>query len=163
MQEWRSKTYCRLASTKNLKMSANVNSGSKLNKVLRQLPINYQSALMGTMVNKIYATCGKIILKTYSIVSKTNRIRSVLLQHWIPLLLILSEIVNAITRQKAGKCPESDFLYVKHFKFSDSILHGLLMVLFNCMFVHFFVPDDFTKVTIITLLKSKIGNLADKK
>jgi hypothetical protein len=54
------------------------------------------------------------------------------------------------------------FLYVEHFKFSDTRLHALLMILFNCMFVHNFVPDDFTKVIIIPLLKSKIGNLADK-
>ncbi len=63
----------------------------------------------------------------------------------MPLLLTLSEMLNEITRHKGGKCPESDFLYVKHFKFSDTILHGLLMVLFNCIFVHYFVPDDFTK------------------
>ena len=66
-----------------------------------------------------------------------------------------SEVKEAIKDIKTGKCSGMDALYGEHFKYSHEKINVLLALVFNCMFVHGFVPESFMNPLIVPLVKDK--------
>jgi hypothetical protein len=71
------------------------------------------------------------------------------------------DIFSSLNKQKRGKSPGPDGINMEAFIFSGHKLKVYLSILFNLFLLHGYVPNAFHQATIIPLVKSKSGDLAD--
>ena len=72
------------------------------------------------------------------------------------------DIFNALKNAKTGKACEIDGLAAEHFISVDAIIHVHLSLLFNCSISHGYLPREFVKTAIVSIIKNKSGNTSDK-
>lgn len=70
------------------------------------------------------------------------------------------EIGEAIKDLKSGKCSGMDTLYGEHFKYAHNKVNVLLALVFNCIVIHGFMPDNIMDTLLVPLVKDKRGNLS---
>ena len=73
----------------------------------------------------------------------------------------LADVLDALNKQKKGKSPGPDGLQSEAFMYGGLRLATHLCFLLNLFLVHSFVPDSFTRCTIVPLVKCKAGDLTD--
>ena len=72
------------------------------------------------------------------------------------------DILAAVKSLKMGKTHGHDGLSGEHFKYSSNKLMFLLAIVFNCMIIHSYLPDDLMISYIIPVLKDKKGDISSK-
>ena len=73
----------------------------------------------------------------------------------------IDHVLDAILESKDGKCADDHGLTSEHFKNAPLALHQRLVVLFNKMLRHAFVPRQFKLGFMIPVVKDNQGNLSD--
>ena len=53
-------------------------------------------------------------------------------------------------------------LAAEHFIYADERIHVILSILFNCFISHGYLPSEFMKTAIVTIIKNKTGDTSDK-
>lgn len=81
--------------------------------------------------------------------------------HDLTPVLTVMDIADTMNKQKRGKSPGPDGIYMEAFIYGGHRLHLYLSILFNLFLTHGYVPDAFHRSTIIPLVKNKSGNLSD--
>ena len=72
------------------------------------------------------------------------------------------DIFNALKSTKTGKACGVDGLAAEHFIHASPIIHVYLSMLFNYFITHGYLPEDFMKTAIVSIIKNKTGNSSDK-
>ena len=75
--------------------------------------------------------------------------------------ITLDSVIDAILCLKRGKSPDDDEISAEHFLFAPYSIFSRLQRLFNAMMAHSFVPTQFTRGSILPLVKDSQGNLSD--
>ena len=55
-----------------------------------------------------------------------------------------------------------DGLAAEHFIYADERIHVILSILFNCNISHGYLPFEFMKTAIVTIIRNKTGDTSDK-
>ena len=66
-----------------------------------------------------------------------------------------------LEKLKSGKSWGNDGLCAEHFKHADKRITILLSIFCNSIITHGHLPDDFTKMIIIPLVKNKSGDTSN--
>ena len=77
-------------------------------------------------------------------------------------IITVDEMLSIIKSLNNGKAADCDGLVAEHLKFAPHSLIILLSMVLSSMLVHGIIPKDFTRVTLVPILKSKTGDLTDK-
>jgi len=77
-------------------------------------------------------------------------------------LIEVHDVINAIGELKKGKSQGTDRLTSEHVKYAPEKIAVLLKIVFNCMLMHGYLPENFMKTCILSLVKDKKANLSDK-
>ena len=72
------------------------------------------------------------------------------------------DLFNALKNAETGKACEVDGLAAGHFIYAVAIIHVHLPFLFNCFILHGYLPRDFMKTAIVSIIKNKSGNSSDE-
>ena len=62
------------------------------------------------------------------------------------------DIFNALKNTKTGKACGVDGLSAEHFIYANPIIHVYLSLLFNCFISHGYLPRDFMKTAIVSII-----------
>ena len=65
------------------------------------------------------------------------------------------DIFNALKSTKTGKACGVDGLAAEHFIYANPIIHVYLSMLFICFITHGYLPEDFMKLQLFLLLKTR--------
>ena len=77
------------------------------------------------------------------------------------LLFTVQDIISAVHNQKHGEAAGPDSLQMEAFIYGCHRVFVYLTILFNLYVKCGYVPSDFCKAVIISLVKNKNGNFAD--
>ena len=70
-----------------------------------------------------------------------------------------NEVQEAVKNIKNGKSAGKDGVYGEHFKYAHESINVLLALVFNCMVIHGFLPDNLMDTLLVPLIKDKKGNV----
>ena len=73
----------------------------------------------------------------------------------------LENVFDAVMCLKGGKSPDDDHISAEHFLNAPYTLFIRLQCLFNAMLSHSFVPSQFSRGSILPIVKDSHGNLSD--
>ena len=73
----------------------------------------------------------------------------------------VENVIDAVMCLKGGKTPDDDDITAEHFLNAPYIVFTRLQRLFNTMLTHAFVPSQFTRGSILPLVKDSQGNKSD--
>ena len=129
------------------------------------LMLQWSEALVEIM---LLLTCGKFIFKIYIILLTIQIYQDLFNQKKITSIvdniveqISVSDVIDAVKRQKKGKAMGPDDLSMESFIYGGPRLNLLLSILFNLCLRYEHLPLPFCEATIVPLVKSKIGDLAD--
>ena len=71
------------------------------------------------------------------------------------------DVETALGKLKTGKSPGVDGIVKEHLLYSHPSIIVYVTLLFNMMSLHCFVPDDFGMELIVSIVKERLGNIAD--
>ena len=79
------------------------------------------------------------------------------------ITLTPADIISAFKSLKLGKASGVDCLAAEHFLFAQDILYPILSILFTSFITHgYFLPADFMKTALVSIIKNKTGDTGDK-
>ena len=91
-----------------------------------------------------------------------NRLHSVIAtEEFHSEIFEVADIEHSLNMLKNGRSPGFDDLNKEHFTFCHPSIYVHLRFLFNMIYTHGFVPDDFGKGITIPVPKDKLGNLSN--
>ena len=73
----------------------------------------------------------------------------------------VTDVMNAVHKQKLGKCPGPDDIHMEAFCYGGKRLCTLLCILFNACMKLGYMPSQLMNAVIVPLLKCKTGDLSD--
>ena len=76
-------------------------------------------------------------------------------------IISVTDVSNALSRQKCRKAPGPDGLQMEAFMFAGHRLCIMLSILFDMFFRYSYVPAAFCESTIVPIVKCKTGDLTD--
>ena len=126
---------------------------------------NYRPIALVTACSKIFESCLLIMLEKYL---HTHDQQFVCLPFAYNYRYInkyhscLIYYFNALKNAKTGKACGVDVLAAEHFIYADAIIHIHLSLLFNSFISHGYLPRDFMKTAIVSIVKNKSENSGDK-
>ena len=74
-------------------------------------------------------------------------------------LFTVDDIVDAVNRLKLGKAPGFDGIVKEHIVHAHPSIFVHLQLLFNMVYVHGYVPEDFDRGLTVPVPKDKLGDL----
>ena len=89
----------------------------------------------------------------------TNKINSITGQS---ILFSTSDINVALDSFKSGKSCGVNGLAAEHFMFAHRITHVFLSLLFSVFIFHGYLPADFMRTAMVSIIKNKTGDTSDK-
>ena len=73
----------------------------------------------------------------------------------------LDNVIDAVMCLKGGKSADDDDISAEHFLNAPFAIFLRLQLLFNAMLIHSFVPSQFTRGSVLPLIKDNNGNRSD--
>jgi len=71
------------------------------------------------------------------------------------------DVMNAVDKQKLGKCPGPDGIHMEAFRYGGKRLCIMLCLLFNACMKFGYIPSQLINAVIVPLVKCKTGDLSD--